>query len=210
MKTPRSYLLLTVIVLITVACSEKKPHSSASIQPIDSLFKEYYDFRKRINPIEATKAGERKYNDQVANYISTPYRKDLISNYRHYLDALASYDSTQVTPSQWMSMGVMKWDCSVKLEGLTNPLVTIASPMYDMPNFELMPLLQIQSLHLYFSQLAGGRSLQPFQTVEDYDTWLRRVDAFLPFLDTAMMKMQQGVTRGLVLPKVLIKKMIPQ
>ena len=152
MKTPRSYLLLTVIVLITVACSEKKPQSSASIQPIDSLFKEYYDFRKRINPIEATKAGESKYNDQVANYISTPYRKDLIANYRRYLDLLATYDSTQVTSSKWLSIGVMKWDCSIKLEGLTNPLVTVASPMYDMPNFELMPLLQIQSLHLYFSQ----------------------------------------------------------
>ncbi len=181
-----------------------------SVIPIDSLFKEYYDFKKRINPIEATKAGERKYDDQVANYISAPYREDLIINYRRYLNALANYDSTQVTPSQWMSMGVMKWDCAIKLEGLTNPLATIASPMYDMPNFELMPLLQIQSLHLYFSQLAGGRSLQPFQTVEEYDTWLRRVDAFLPFLDTAVVKMQQGMARGLVLPKVLIKKMIPQ
>ena len=210
MKTLQYFLLLTVIVLGTLSCSEKKSESTMSVIPIDSLFKEYYDFKKRINPIEATKAGERKYDDQVANYISTPYREDLIINYRRYLDALANYDSTQVTPSQWMSMGVMKWDCTIKLEGLTNPMVTIASPMYDMPNFELMPLLQIQSLHLYFSQLAGGRSLQPFQTVADYDTWLRRVDAFLPFLDTAVVKMQQGMARSLVLPKVLIKKMIPQ
>ncbi len=210
MKKLYSFLVLTVIALGTLSCSERKSESTISVIPIDSLFKEYYDFKKRINPIEATKAGERKYNDQVANYISTPYREGLAANYRLYLDALADYDSTQVTPSQWMSIGVMKWDCTIKLEGLTNPLVTIASPMYDMPNFELMPLLQIQSLHLYFSQLAGGRSLQPFQSVEDYDTWLRRVDAFLPFLDTAVVKMQQGMAQGLVLPKVLIKKMIPQ
>lgn len=205
-----SALTLSIALLLFMsACSEKKKAESA-LKPIDTLFKEYYDFKKRINPLEATKAGYAEYNDQVANYISTPYREDLIANYRRYLDELGKYDSTQVTPSQWMSMGVMKWDCNIKLEGLTNPLVTIASPMYDMPNFELMPLIQIQSLHLYFSQLAGGRSLQPFQTVDDYDRWLRRVDAFLPFLDTAVVKMQQGMARGIVLPKVLIKKMVPQ
>ncbi|MBL7847513.1 MAG: DUF885 domain-containing protein [Cyclobacteriaceae bacterium] len=198
-----------VLVALASACSEtKKPETT--LKPVDSLFKEYYDFKKRINPIEATKAGYSEYNDQVANYISTPYREELVRNYRRYLEELAQYDSTSVTPAQWLSLGVMKWDCTIKLEGLTNPLVTIASPMYDMPNFELMPLIQIQSLHLYFSQLAGGRSLQPFNTVEDYDTWLRRVDAFLPFLDTAVVKMKQGMAKGIVLPKVLIQKMIPQ
>lgn len=201
--------LALLLMTALLACSDGKKHESVT-KPIDSLFKEYYDFKKRINPIEATKAGYSEYNNQIANYISTPYREDLIINYRRYLDELAKYDSTQVTSSQWMSMGVMKWDCNIKLEGLTNPLVTIASPMYDMPNFELMPLIQIQSLHLYFSQLAGGRSLQPFQTVEDYNRWLRRVDAFLPFLDTAVVKMQQGMAQGIVLPKVLIKKMVPQ
>jgi len=209
MKLYYTLALSIAALLLLSACSEKKKPEAAR-KPIDTLFREYYDFKKRINPIEATKAGDSEYNDQVANYISTPYREDLTANYQRYLDELAKYDSTQVTSSQWMSMNVMKWDCDIKLEGLTNPLVTIASPMYDMPNFELMPLIQIQSLHLYFSQLAGGRSLQPFQTVDDYDRWLRRVDAFLPFLDTAVVKMRQGMAQGIVLPKVLIKKMVPQ
>lgn len=201
--------LLLVCMFLLASCGGPS-EQSATRKPIDSLFREYYDFKKRINPIEATKAGFAAYQDQVTNYISRPYQQDLIRNYRGFLSELDGYDSASVTPAQWMSMEVMRWDCQIKLEGLTNPLVTIASPMYDMPNFELMPLLQIQSLHLYFSQLAGGQSLQPFRTVEDYDAWLRRVDAFLPFLDTAMVKMRQGMTRGLVLPKVLIERMIPQ
>ncbi len=127
-----------------------------------------------------------------------------------FLNELAKYDSSMVTPSQRMSMAVMEWDCNIKLEGLRNPIVTIASPMYDMPSFELFPLSQIQSLHLYFSQLAGGKSLQPFRTVQDYDNWLKRIDAYLPFLDTCMVKMKTGIAKGIVIPKVLIKKMIPQ
>ena len=196
------------MVSFLISCSEKK--QSQALRPVDSLFREYYDFKKRINPIEATKAGYYEYNDQVANYISKPYQKDLIENYNRFLGEIGKYDSTQVTPSQWLSLGVMKWDCQLKLEGLTNPLVTIASPMYDMPNFELMPLIQIQSLHLYFSQMADGTGLHPFKTVKDYDDWLKRVDAFLPFLDTAVVKMRQGMAQGIVLPRILIKRMIPQ
>jgi uncharacterized protein (DUF885 family) len=197
------------LILVIASCTgSKKP--TTEVRPVDSLFVEFYEFKKRINPIEATKAGFSDYNDQVAHYISTPYKQDLIQNYRKFLEEIARYDSNRMSPSQWMSLQVMKWDCELKLEGLTNPMVTVASPMYDMPNFELMPLLQIQSLHLYFSQLAGGQSLQPFRTVEDYDRWLRRVDAFLPFLDTAMVKMREGMSKKLVLPKVLIERMIPQ
>ena len=177
---------------------------------IDSLFDAYYQFKLRINPIEATKAGENQYNDRVANYISDDYQQDLIKNYSKFLDSIEAFDSTAVTPSQWLSLQVMKWDCSIKREGLTNKIVTVASPMYDLPNFELTPLIQIQSLHLYFSQLAGGTSVQPFKSVEDYDNWLKRIDDYLPFLDTCISKMKEGIDRGVVLPKALTKKMIPQ
>jgi len=206
----KSIHLLLVIVFIISSCTEKKSNEQIARMPVDSLFKEYYEFKKRINPIEATKAGYNQYNDQLANYISTDYRLDLIENYTRFLNELSAYDSTQVTPSQWMSMRVMAWDCKIKREGLTNKMVTVASPLYDLPNFELMPLIQIQSLHLYFSQLAGGKSVQPFNTVADYDNWLKRVDAYLPFLDTCIVKMKKGIASGVVLPKAITKKMIPQ
>jgi uncharacterized protein (DUF885 family) len=205
-------ITLAASFLVLCACCTNKPEPVASSvgKPIDSLFKEYYTFKKRINPLEATKAGFEAYNDQLANYISAPYVQDLRESYSRFLDELNRYDSTQVTPAQWMSLRVMRWDCMIKKEGLDNPIATIASPMFDMPTFELFPLLQIQSLHLYFSQLAGGTSLQPFTTVRDYDAWLRRVDAYLPFLDTCIGKMNKGISKGVVLPKVIIRKMIPQ
>ncbi|NOT76667.1 MAG: DUF885 domain-containing protein [Cyclobacteriaceae bacterium] len=205
------YILLLLASAALFACtSNKSSEPVTEVIPIDSLFKDYYAFKKRINPLEATKAGFSEYNSQLANYISDPYKKDLLTNYNMFLEELAKYDSAKVSPSQWLSMGVMEWDCRIKIEGLNNKIVTIASPMYDMPTFELFPLLQIQSLHLYFSQLAGGTSLQPFKTVEDYDNWLKRIDAYFPFLDTCMVKMNKGIATGVVLPKVLIKKMIPQ
>lgn len=204
-------LLLVGSLFLFTSCSDKGSVTDAVTRvPIDTLFKNYYEYKKRINPIEATKAGYNRYNDQLANYVSGNYRQDLIENYTYFLDQLSTYDSSQVTPSQWMSMRVMAWDCKIKREGLMNEIVTVASPMYDLPSIELMPLIQVQSLHLYFSQLAGGKSVQPFHTVADYDNWLKRVDAYLPFLDTCISNMEKGIEKGIVLPKALTKKMIPQ
>jgi len=205
------FIFPLTFLLIIISCSEKKNTVSRdSPKPIDSLFKDYYTFKKRINPLEATKAGFNEYNDTVANYISEPYKKDLIKNYSIFLNELAKYDSTMVTQSQQLSMRVMEWDCNIKLEGLNNKIVTFGSPMFDMPTFELFPILQIQSFNLYMSQLAGGKSLQPFKTVQDYDNWLKRVDAYLPYLDTSIVKMKKGIALGMVLPNVIIKKIIPQ
>ena len=132
--------------------------SSASVA---ELFADYYDFMLRANPVEATKLGETGYNDYVANYISTEYQVDLIQEYEGFLDAIAAVDSVVLSEADRTSLEVMKWDCSIKKEGLENPLATVASPMFDLPNARLMPVSQISSFNLYFSQLAGGESIQP-------------------------------------------------
>ena len=120
------------LAFIFFSCADKKAAPTLrAADSVDSLFKEYYAFKMRINPIESTKAGESKFNDRVENYISDPYQADLIATYNSFLNAIGGYDSTMVTPSQWISLGVMKWDCNIKLEGLKDSLVTIASPMFD-------------------------------------------------------------------------------
>jgi uncharacterized protein (DUF885 family) len=204
-------LLLLLCALILNSCKEtEKKNLTEELRPIAEVFGEFYEFKKSINPIEATKAGYSKYNDTIANYISDDYIFHLKDRYAYFLEELDKYDSTKVSGSDWMSLRVMKWDCSVKLQGVMNPIVTVASPIYDLPSFELMPLFQIQSLHLYVAQLAGGTSVQPFNTVEDYTNWLSRLDDYLSFLDTSIVKMKLGMAKGVVLPKVLTLKMLPQ
>ncbi len=203
--------LLLFSLLVCLSCKENQVQKKASPKAdLDLVFADFYEFKKQINPIEATKAGYKDYNDTIANYISDSYQNLLLEKYTYFLERLAQFDSTEVTPEQWMSLRVMQWDCTIKKEGLTNALVTIASPMYDLPSFELMPLIQIQSLHLYVAQLAGGTSVQPFVTVQDYDNWLNRLNDYLLFLDTAIEKMEEGMAKGVVLPKALTQKMIPQ
>ncbi|WP_273566137.1 DUF885 domain-containing protein [Maribacter halichondriae] len=199
------------IILSFFSCKESpSEETQLQLDPIDSVFVDFYEFKKNINPIEATKAGFEKYNDTIANYISDSYQAHLTEKYSEFLSLLKNYDETMMTQEKWLSLRVMIWDCSIKLEGLENDLVTLDSPIYNLPSFELIPLFQIQSLHLYVAQLAGGYSVQPFKTVKDYDNWLSRLEDYMLFLDTCILKMNEGIAQGIVPPKVLIEKMIPQ
>jgi len=199
-------LIFIMFMMLVNGCKDE----TSEVISITEIFDDYYKFKDRINPIEATKAGNYEYNDFIADYISDEYQKDIIDNYTYFLNVLNEFDIKELSEADLLSMKVMRWDCELKLEGLNNTIVTIASPIYNLPSFELMPLFQIQSLHLYVAQLAAGESVQPFDTVEDYDNWLKRVDDFLRFLDTSISMMKEGMSKNIVMPRVLSQKMITQ
>ena len=191
------------------ACNQEQSRTSAS-QTVATIFEEYYQFKDRINPIEATKGGNFQYNEYIANYISDAYQTNLIAEYSTFLERLAQIDPAQLSQADLLSVKVMQWDCEVKLEGLQNPLVITTSPIYNLPSFELTPLIQVQSLHLYVAQLGAGGSVHPFNTVKDYEDWLKRLDDYIAFLDTSIANMKEGIAKGIVLPKVLTEKTIVQ
>lgn len=202
-------ITLLFLMLSLSTCNQKHTRPSAS-QSLATIFEEYNKFKDCINPIEATKGGNFQYNDYIANYISDTYQTNLIAEYSFFLKRLAQIDTEQLSAADHLSMKVMQWDCEIKLEGLQNPLVIITSPIYNLPSFELTPLIQVQSLHLYVAQLGAGGSVHPFTTVKDYEDWLKRLDDYIAFLDTSIAKMKEGMVNGILLPKVLTEKTIIQ
>ena len=195
--------------LLILSC-KKKPNQVIQQEDVTVLFDDYQQFRLQINPIEATKAGYTAFNDTIANYISDSYKDHLKTAYDQFLDRIAAVDTTTLGSTQKLALAVMDWECRIKKEGVQNPMASIASPMYNLPTLQAFPLGQIQSLHLYVAQLAGGSSVHPFQTAKDYEDWLKRIEDYLQFLDTSIAKMREGIQTGIVLPKSLVVKMIPQ
>jgi len=58
--------------------------------------------------------------------------------------------------------------------------------------------------------MASGSNIQPFKTIKDYKNWLKRIDDYLLWLQSAQERMRQGMTSKYTLPKSLIIKIIPQ
>ena len=150
-----------------MACAEQASQSSETPTELDQLFADYHQFKLEINPIEATKAGYQEYNDTIANYVSDQYQTYLQESYESFLQRAREINTGQLTETQGLALEVMQWDCEMKKIGLEQPLAIITSPIYNLPTLEVFPLGQIQSLHLYVAQLAGGTSVHPFNTLKD-------------------------------------------
>lgn len=164
----------------------------------NQLLKDYNEGKLQLNPVNATFAGDNRFNDQFPNTLSDEYQTKSKEFYKNYKTKLNNFKDTDLTQSQQMSKAVLDWDCDMAL----------AQASYK--NDLLMPINQMWTINLTMGQLASGSSAQPFKTVEDYDNWLSRLDKYNTWLQSAKERMQQGIKENYVLPKSLIKKVIPQ
>lgn len=191
MKKIAYFLLLILISVVLVNCkSEKK-------QDFTALTKSYFDDKNTLNPLGATQSGQNEYNDQLVFEMTDSYRKAQADFYAKYETALATIDESKLSEEEKNSYGIIKWEIEVGKELLKQPT-------------NLMPINQFEGTHLIIGQFAGGTSAQPFKTEKDYTNFLKRMDLYSVWIDSALVYMKKGMAKGIVLPKALTTKMIPQ
>lgn len=162
-----------------------------------TLLDEYYEATLQLNPLQATFEGDNRFNEKFVNDLDPAVVETIEAQLRKYKTALAGFDDADLNSSERVSKAVLNWELDINLAGLA----------FD---DDLTPIDQMWSVNLIMGQLASGASAQPFETVEDYTRWLSRVDGYLEWLASAEAKMREGAEKGWVLPKSLIKKVIPQ
>ena len=193
----------SLLVLALLSCKDEtsKPTSDTDVQSqnkqLAQFLKDYSEEGFELDPMVATMAGDSRFNDQFPNFLSEAYKAKKKAYYTKFKKSMADFDKSTLSDTEIMSLNVMEWDCDINLEAMSF-------------NKDLMPIDQMWSKNLDFNQLASATNAQPFNSVEDYKTWLVRVDAYLAWLESAIANMKQGITESYVLPKPLIKKVIPQ
>ena len=171
--------------------------SKADLQNLDSLLENYSEERARLFPLEATAQGDNRYNDQLPNDGSQSFRDSLKRFYQKYLDELNRYDRGKLDANDQISYDIFKYDMDIKLEGLGL-------------NTWMIPAQQFWGLPIDMGQLGSGTGMQPFKNSSDYENWLGRVKDFSAWTDTAIANFRKGMAAGVVLPRHLVEKMIPQ
>jgi uncharacterized protein (DUF885 family) len=189
---------LSFLILIN-SCSSPNDHAiiTQKEENLDSLVEDYHQKRLKLFPLEATSAGDNRYNDLFPNSISQSYRNELKAFYNKTLEDLKKYNRSSLSANDQMNYDVLLWECNMAIEA-------------DQFKSYLMPLNQFSSLPLYVGQLASGSSSQPFKTVKDYQDWLSRLNAYVDWCDTAIANMRVGMELGYTIPKSLALKTIPQ
>jgi uncharacterized protein (DUF885 family) len=192
MKKINTISVIVLLSLLVVNCKSDKKE-----QNFKAITDAYFDGKNELNPLDATQNGQNEYNDKLVFEMTDSYRKKQAAFYHKFENELTTIDTTALTAEEKNSYDIIKWEVAVGKDLLKYQT-------------NLMPIHQFWGTHLTMGQYAGGTSAQPFKTEKDYKNFLKRMDLFAVWVDSAMVYMKKGIDKGIVLPKALTVKMIPQ
>lgn len=161
------------------------------------LSEDYFDRQLSLNPIYALYAGDFSKNSEFVDDLSDDYlkkRHELNTLYLSYLNGLSRADLSE---KNGISFDILKINLKTAQQGE-------AFPEY------YLPFSQFDSLMSSMAQLGSGQGAQPFNTAADYDDFLLRLSSYLKWFKTAQKRLQEGIENKVVLPRVLVKRLIPQ
>lgn len=164
---------------------------------ISQTFEKYWEERSRFFPLDATQQGDNRFNAILRNDQTKGFRDSLTTFYQNYLKELAEFKREDLSDNDKLSYDIFQYDLNLQLEGLKTKQWMI-------------PFQQFWGLPLTMGQLGSGDGFQPFKNAGDYKNWLSRVDGFAIWVDSAIVNFRKGMKAGVVLPKPLVLKMIPQ
>jgi uncharacterized protein (DUF885 family) len=192
MKKIKLISSLLFISLLFVNCKSDKKSVD-----FKKLTASYFDEKNALNPLDATLNGQNKYNDQLVFEMTDSYRKKKKTFFEKYLNELQNIDTLNLSDEEKNSYDIIKWEAEVGIQILNQ-------------NANLTPIQQFDGTHLTMGQFASGESAQPFKTEKDYKNFLKRMDLYSVWLDSAIVYMKKGMDQNVVLPKALSEKVLQQ
>lgn len=149
------------------------------------------------SPILATSIGDPRYNARMVDQTTEAWREDNLKFQRQRLAELQGFRRAALSEKDRVSYDVLQRSLEESIEG------------YRFPAW-MQPITQTFSFHNFLALLGGGNSIQPFRTVKDYDDWYQRLSSSLVIFDGMIVNMRAGMEAGVVQPRVLMEKVLPQ
>jgi uncharacterized protein (DUF885 family) len=188
--------LLASLVLFACAAVAAEPAPAKAAQ-LNTMYAEFWEENLKLNPVNATFAGDPRYNAELPNIFAPEFEEQTRAFEKKYLERARAIGSEGLTGQNRLSYDIFTLNRESALEELEFP-------------DRLLPIDQFYNIANLFAQLGSGTSAQPFATVKDYDDWLKRAGKMPALFDQAITNMREGIKAGIVQPRVLMEKVLPQ
>ncbi|HEU4779324.1 MAG TPA: DUF885 family protein [Steroidobacteraceae bacterium] len=190
-------LALLASMFMFAAAHAAPGDANAAAAQLNTMYAEFWEENLKLNPLTATHAGDPRYNAELPNLLAPAYQEETRAFHNKYLERARAIGNRGLTGQDLLSYDIFTLNRESALEDLKFP---------DL----LLPIDQFYNIANSFAQLGSGTSAQPFATVKDYDDWLARAAKSPAIFDQAMVNMREGIKRGIVQPRVLMEKVLPQ
>ncbi len=161
--------------------------AEASAQ-LERLFAEAWEFTLQENPLFATQVGDRRYNDRLPSVTVSDYQRRLVKQLS-FLQRLDAIDKSSLSESERTSYDIFK---------------RLGEDQVGELEFRsyLIPITNRNGFHVSFPQLPRR---VPLRTVEDYENYIARLNAFSTYAQQHIDLMRIGVREGYTLPGVVLE-----
>ncbi len=203
-------LLLALAVSAAIAgCSKPTTETAATDKPaatqnaqakadqLNKMYTEFWDAYLKRNPVLATFTGDTRYNAELPDFGSQQYRDESKKFLEDWLAKVEGVGSDGLAGQDLLNYEIFTKDAKDQIES------------FQFPSW-MTPVNQMDSTASLAVQFGSGSGAQPFKTVQDYDNWLARGARIPVLFDTEIANMKQGIAAGVVQPKALMEKVVPQ
>ena len=206
MQTQPLHRALALVALLALAACDRSPRVVApptEVAPAEraaalaSLYEEYWEASLARNPLLATYAGVGRYNAELPDFGSKAYR-----------------DQSREFLATWLARAEAIGAAGLDGQDLLNyeifaRMLRSSLESQQFPGW-MLPVDQMGGIHSLAAQFGSGRGAQPFRTVQDYDDWLARAGRLPVLFATNMANMREGIAAGIVQPRPVMEKVVPQ
>ena len=185
----------------TAATADTKPaatqNAQAKADQLNKLYADFWEAYLKHNPVLATYTGDTRYNAELPDFGSQQYRDESKKFLQDWLARAEAIGSEGLAGQDLLNYEIFTRDARDNIES------------FQFPGW-MVPVNQMDSTASLAVQFGSGTGAQPFKTVQDYDNWLKRGARIPVLFDTEIANMKQGIAAGVVQPRVLMEKVVPQ
>src|SRR6478672_8364056 len=174
------------------------PATTGGSPALAALAESYYRGRSALFPLDATEAaGDPAYEAAFEIDIAPEHRRRQERFYRRILAEARRIDPGALSATDRITRDLLVYESEDRLAQLPYP-------------WHLMPVGHAESMPVRFAQWAGGTGAQPMKTTANYEHFLQRLGGLPGWIDQAMRNMEEGIAKGITLPRVLVERTLPQ
>jgi uncharacterized protein (DUF885 family) len=165
---------------------------------LDRLADAFYVARAKFDPLlYATANGDSRYDDQIGMAIAPQVRARQFALYHQMQQQLKAIDRAALTEKGQLNYDLLAFEVNAMLD------------LEPFPE-HLLPLNQFDNIISTLANYASGTGSQPLANPRQYRAYLSRLNQLPGWIDQAIANMREGMRQGVVLPKALTVKMLPQ
>jgi uncharacterized protein (DUF885 family) len=185
--------LLFSLILGVAHADNAAPDLEARRAALNSLLKEQWEYTMRTSPEWASLIGDKRFNDRWSDFSQAGIDADLKAS-GEFLKRFEALDTSGFPLQEQLNRELMVRQLRQNIEGAR------------FKDWE-MPLAQNSGVHIDTPMIISALS---FETVKDYEDYIKRLRALPKLFEQTRVQMENGVRDKLMPPQFLIPKIVKQ